>query len=122
VRGRVILTGLALAGLIGLLGRPAPAGAATGPAAAPRTQAVPARPAPCRVENAVKALQARRKLAARLDKCQRRLINCHEKRDRERNRISLREVVGGLGWIFGLCGLGLAVGVLWRDRQRRTRG
>ncbi len=115
MRGHVILAGLAAAGLIGLAGPAAPAKTGAAPI-------VSTRPAPCRVINAIKAIQARRKLTARLARCERHLIRCYEKLDQQRNQITFRDVLGGVGWIFGLCGLGLAVGVLWRDHQRRTRG
>jgi len=88
------------------------------PAAAVKRPA-PAAPARC---PAVKAFEQHRKLTARLDKCRRRLIHCYEKLDDARQRITFRDVVGGIGWIVGLCGLALATAVLWRQYQERRKG
>jgi hypothetical protein len=109
---------LVLAGAVGLAAFvvTAPAGIDSLPALGPRAALGATGP------GTAPDLKKIRKLSARLDKCQRRLISCHEKRDLERNQITFRAVLGGLGWIFGLCGLGLAVAVLWRDRQRRVGG
>ncbi|MBU1742865.1 MAG: hypothetical protein KKC37_15090, partial [Proteobacteria bacterium] len=79
----------------------------------------PAAPARC---PAAQALGWRRKMTARLDKCRSRLIRCYEKRDDERQRVTLRDVAGGVGWILGLCGLALATAVLWRQYQEKRKG
>jgi len=95
---------------------------ATAQPARPATEVkrpTPAAPARC---PAVQALERRRKMTARLDKCRSRLIRCYEKLDDARQRVTFRDVVGGVGWIVGLCGLALATAVLWRQYQERRKG
>lgn len=68
----------------------------------------------CADKKTLKSILDRLKLERRLGKCRRGLERCYEKRE----AVSFKDVVGGIGWIFGLAGMAMAVAALKKGQKK----